>query len=259
MRLRPSTSSDLLLILVSVFIAFVIWLIAKQADVETQTLAVPVVAEDVPNNVIVRVLPDRIPVIFQYPKGQESQLLPSNFQILIHQNWEEQAGTEDFEKHTHPLEISDVDLSKVPPTIKPIRLSDQRTCQLFVKFITAKASVRSKYIGSPAEGYQLEGAPAAEPAEFVVTGSQSTLDRLTGNGTKLLELETEPVDLSGMSRNDLLRSKVVFPEGVKPVNHENEEVTVSISITEQLEERVFEKVPIAIKALSATLEARYTP
>ncbi|MFH0793206.1 MAG: hypothetical protein V2A74_04155, partial [bacterium] len=107
--------------------------------------------------------------------------------------------------------------------------------------------------------YQLEGAPAAEPAEFVVTGSQSTLDRLTGNGTKLLELETEPVDLSGMSRNDLLRSKVVFPEGVKPVNHENEEVTVSISISEQLEERVFEKVPIAIKALSASLEARYTP
>jgi len=152
-----------------------------------------------------------------------------------------------------------VDLGGVAPTIKPIRLSERRTCQLFVKFITAKAVVKPRVTGNPAEGYHLDGSPAAEPADLTITGAQATLNRLTDNGKQTLELETEPVDVAGMSRSDLVKTKVIFLDGVKPAIRENEKVAVSISIREELEERVFEKVTITIKALSATLEARYSP
>ena len=111
----------------------------------------------------------------------------------------------------------------------------------------AEKPVAVQFVGEPASGYRLLDI-AVEPNSVQVTGSPALIDGL--------RVETEPVDITGLSESQTLQVGLDLPDGVSMV--EVQPIVVTVQIEPLLSSDVVRR-PVEIRALGEGLTATVEP
>lgn len=257
--LKPRLSSDFLLLLSALFMSFVIWLIAKQTEIEVSSLLVRVIEENKPDNCEVKIMPSFAEIKVQYSKAQKRFIAPSNFNVVVNlKDIEAFAGIQEFKSIPFPLTVADVDKLGIPQTIKALAIIDPKTVIVQVKLNTAEARVEPVAKGSLPANYRLIQPLSVSPEKVLITGSQSLLNSLRDKENQI-KLYTEPIDLTNKKDSFFNMVRIITPEGIKLVNEDDSLVRVVAAVGEVKQRKVFDNVPIVIKVFSENLRAEYSP
>ncbi len=264
---RPKITSDIILFLVSLFIALAIWLVARQSDFENQILSARVVPEGAPDTMEIKMDPPSINVSIQYPKTYAYLIHPEGFTIVIKGIRENLAGTGDFMYTPFNITLRNVAIKDLPSTVRPTALN-QDVVTVGARLYTRQARIMAPWTGKPSEGFRLVQDPIrVEPGQVLVTGPSSILYPPGQPTQDPLILETEPVPIEGRKESCFLTVNVPLPRGLKHVKddkmhvqvQESLSVRVHIVIDEEERQKTITDVPIVIKAFSENLTPVYTP
>ena len=264
---RPKITSDIILFIVSLFIALAVWLVARQSDFENQILSARVAPEGTPDTMEIKMDPPTINVSIQYPKTYDYLIHPEAFTIVLKGIRENLAGTGDFMYTPFNITLRNVAMHDLPSTVRPTALS-QDLVTVGARLYTRQARIIAARTGKPADGYRLIQDPIrVEPELVVVTGSTSILYPPGSSPQAPLILETEPVPMEGRKESSFVIVNVPLPKGIKYVKddklhvqvQENLSVRVHIVIGEEERQKTITDVPIVIKAFSENLTPVYSP
>lgn len=252
---------DLPLIFASIFIAFVIWLMAEQGELTTDQLFVPVVLRNVPENVEMEQEPDRLPIIVNFPQSLRSQVVAQSFEIrldvreLLGDDPRTWAGIDRFLEKSVDVTLDNVH-DDLPQSIS-VSLDSTARVRLLAKLRTVKLPVKPVTQGNPPPGYEVVGPVRVEPAEVRVT---APFERLAEISSTTTEIATEPVDLTGRTSSFAVQPGLKVPAGLTLVNEEvARTVSVQVSINEREVTKTIREVPIEFLVFNEGLEARVQP
>jgi len=111
----------------------------------------------------------------------------------------------------------------------------------------AEKPISVNWVGEPAPGYRLLDVKV-EPGSVQVTGSPATLD--------VLRVQTEPIDITGLTETDTRQVALDLPDGVQLVDIQP--VVVTVEIEPILSSSVVQR-PVEIRALGDEFEAILDP
>jgi hypothetical protein len=262
-RLR---STDAILVVSALLIAYFIWLIAKTGTVEEQ------VVDDVP---IVLDLPPYVQgdpsrktanIEVRYPKSIRKDIHSRSFTLRINEpELFSQAGVSEAKSVTVPLLADDVQHPSLPPSVQVQRVEPGRMT-VMLKFRTAPARIVPRTVGEPSNGYHLEKT-IVSPPERLLTGPQDQLDRLPRNRFAVVELQTNPIFLTGQRDSFSTSVAILVPERLNLVDEDTRQrlprdvsfALVQVVIKEQNTSRTIEAIPIQVATVSRNLAARTEP
>lgn len=258
---RHRISSDFILILSSLLIAFVIWLIAAEADIETDNLTVSVEVINSPENYNIEIAPKETIITVQYPKAQKSSIISPNFKVVIDlNNLPEFTQREPLISTTWVLSPVDVVKNKnVSERVKVIEIVQPKRISIRAKMNIEWAEIEPVLRGKLKEGFRLAEPPRAQPPRVKVTGSEKTIQTLKEANEGKIILKTDVVDISGESSSFFRTVKLNLPEGLELVNPEDEFVQVVVGVAEVEETKKIQSVPIEIKTFTQNIEPVYSP
>lgn len=255
--------SELPLILASLFIAMVIWLIAKQADYESDTVQAAVKLNDVPPNMKVRADPAKVSLRVQYPKSQTNMIVDKNFSMPINVSeifpvkpelWDPKLLVlgKDYKVDTGSVR-NEIDQSVQVVSVDP------GVVTLTAQLQTLTAQVVIVTTGTLPDNLKLTGIQS-DPPQLVITGVPETPKASDGT------LKTEPVDLSNVHSSGQLLRGVILPEGVSLVGHPvmmasggHPMVTINIAVVEKPVRQTLTLVPIKLVTFAAGFKAAVDP
>lgn len=258
----PRLRRELLLISVSLFSAFVLWLIAKQGEMDTDWLDIAVEIENVPEYLTVRAQPGDVALNVQYPVSLSSRVIPRNFAIRIDPTtvfeldptrW---SNPREARKVTYRLDPGRVQRRGLPRTIHVTGFEPPEV-ELEARLRTLELRVRVEY--DPAElpdNLVLTGPPQPDPPTILVTGPRELLNRLT---TVDGAITTASIRLAGMEGSKQLYPKVNLPEGAILLDPATPRIAVDVGIDEREVERRLDEVPIEILVFTEGLYPSVTP
>lgn len=263
MPTKPKITSDLILVFASLFIASIIWLIAKQSDLTTENISpVRIFAMNIPDNVEIKIPSEEVVIEVQYPKAQKRQVLPSKFKCVIDfrsENIEDGAGIDQPKTIQYPISIHNIQASEdLPPSIKIISIRDPKNIWIQAKLLTVTAKIKPIITGETAQGYEFKRALIEGKEEIVLTGPKSAIKSALENG-KEMEILTESIDLSGKNENFLKTATLNIPAPFKPIITEQNQANINVVIEEKASRKMLEKAPVSILSLSENLIAVCTP
>lgn len=111
----------------------------------------------------------------------------------------------------------------------------------------AEKPITVNWVGEPASGYRLLDVKV-EPSSIQVTGSPAQLDSL--------RLETEPIDITGLTETDTRQVALDLPEGLRLIDIQP--IVVTVEIEPILSSSVVQR-PVEVRALGEGLEATLDP
>jgi hypothetical protein len=255
---KTRLSSEFKLILASLFIAFIIWLIAKQGDVDQETLIVKVTTINEPRYCDVELVTDEAAIVVQFPKAQKYIISPDNFKILVDLS-NIAVGIDSYKETTIPITVSDVERFNLPDSVKAADVIDPKRVVVRAKYYSELATVAPVTSGAPAEGFRLAKPVAATPKEVLVTGEPGRLEEIKQLGNGRIEVPTETIMLDGKKENFLAQVKLLLPQGIRLIDELNSRLQVNVVIEEEKARRDFANIPIDIKTFSENLVAHYEP
>jgi hypothetical protein len=247
------------LILASLFIAFVIWLIAKQSELDTDWLLVPVQMQNIPDYLTVEPLkPLRINV--QYPQDMQNQVIASNFQLVINVaeifNDKPSAWSPPTVPRRVPFNFKPGSVkSELFPTVQVVDV-DPKEVMLTASLRTRTVNVKINTTGRLPASLMFKAPPKPDPQRLIVSGSSDALARLVQHGDTL---ETEPVDLSKLSASTQVFPRVLLPEDIILLGREDNRIMVNVALTEKPVRQTIGGAPISLVTFSQNLNAQVTP
>jgi hypothetical protein len=253
-------SSDFVLAISSLLIAFVIWLIAAEADIETDTLTVPVTVVNAPLNYRVDVVPKQTIIAIQYPKAQKSTIIVPHFTVVV-----DLANISEFDRGEEEFSTSwllnpiDVRKTGVSDRVKVIEIVSPKRISIRAKMNIETAKIQPTITGKLHEGFRMPEPPRARPSMVEVTGPQPTLDFLKQRFDGTITLETTPVDISNENGSFFRIVRVLLPNNLQLVNPENRSVEVIVAMEEKETSRTISRVPIEVKTFSQNIRVSFEP
>jgi len=258
-RLRTDLTSNLWLVFASVFIAFIIWLIAKEGHLVDHTLQVQIRFERPANAEIVSTA-NEATVHLRLPVSQTARVNRSNCWIEINPDLigdPSEWRSPEFQK-TVRLHPSMVVLDDLPPTVQATSVEPAKV-DLSFRLFTLEALVRPQTTGQPLEGFRLAGELRVEPERVTLTAAPSLLQQLPRNESGEAAVETAPIDLSGHDEYFETRAGLLLPDGVGMALGLEARVNVIVPIEELTAERTIAGVPIRVQTFSVAVQARIEP
>lgn len=258
---RSRLSSDIPLVLASLFISFVIWLIAKQTDQEADWVTAAVQVKNVPDNMLVETDPPRVSLNVQYPPNLGNRIVEMNFYVPIdvrevfdpqQAKWEPPTATH---KETYRLRTTDVKTVNLPQSVQAIGVSPA-AIEIRARLRTQAAAVKVQTTGTLAANLMLTAPPRPDPAEVLLTGSADALARVAAGNNAVL---TEPVDLSALRTSGQVFPRLRLPEGVSLLARRDDRITVNLGLTERPVRQTLAAVPITLVTFNETLATRTEP
>jgi len=247
----------------ALFIATIIWLMAKQSALQTQRLTVPVFIDNVPATVYLTYQPTQAPIMVTFPQMERGRFSVQNFEIRLDaralfgddpRHW---AGVEAPAAHTHPLSLSDVRAIDLPPTIRVTQIiGPQNQIRLEATLLSHLAKIRPQTRGRLPELFELRDEVRSEPSAVRVTGTAETLQRFTQDGGELL---TQPIELDGQTADFIRYVPLRIPAGLELLREEERQVQVTVAVVEKEVVRTVADVPIRLYVFNDRLEARVAP
>ncbi len=239
--------SEVFLVTSALFIAFVLWLIAKQAELEIDRLMVPVTLVNVPEFMEVKMEPPRVTISVQYPSDVRNSVVERNFSLEI-----------------DPRELFDEDPTKwVTPTVamardyvldenmvekntaRSVRVTavEPESLKLHASLRWREVRVEVRTQGELPDTHQLTQPLKADPDKLLVTGSRDALNALAEADDTLW---TESIDLSGLKTSKVLFLKVEIPENLFLLERPDASIEVDVGLTEVTLTQEIEDVPIEL-------------
>lgn len=281
-RQSKSVSSDVFMVIASLLMAFVVWLIAKEAELDQVSLEVPIRVVEIPSeNLRASIyretfLPiSTVQVSLSVPKTLVSQLLPE--QLALEMTWSSiTANPDDWKSTTElqkevSLEPSMVILSEfLSEDLKDrIRNSinilsvEPRVVTVRGRYITRAARLNVNTRGLLAKGYELTGPPTQKmdpPRILQVTASDARFMQLgVAEMGEPLELRTQPVSIAGRNESFTTITQVILPEDVEMSPGLSKRIQVEIQIRELQITKKIPNVEVVILPSSANLLADIVP
>ena len=258
--LRPDLTSKLWLGFASVFIAFVIWLIAKEGQFEDRSVSVQIRHERLDNAEIV-VAPPAATVYLRLPVSQASRVNLSNCWVeLPAEVFGPSSEWVNGElKKTVRLNPAMVVLSDLPHTVQVLSV-EPSSVKLEGHLYTREALVKAQLAGEPAEGYRLAGEPRIEPERVQLTAAPGKLDDLSksAEGGQIV-VPTQPISLDKHDDYFNARVPLALPPDVDMAPGYEARVDVVVPIEEVTGKRSIANVPIRVQTFSRAIQAVIEP
>lgn len=257
---RRKVSSDFVLALSALLISFVIWLIAAEADFDTDNLTVPIKLVNAPKNYQIEIIPNEAIITVQYPKSLKSSIISPNFFVEIDlNNVLEFARREPDISTTWVITTADVQKQNVTERVKVIEIAQPKRLAIQAKMYIENAMITPVVNGELKPGYRLAEKPSVRPPQLKVTGPPALLTQLKKQSGDQITLKTTPIDITGESTPFFRTVKVILTEGLELVNPTEEFVQVIFGVTEVEETKQIRNVPILIKTFTQNLTVDYSP
>lgn len=249
------------LVAAALFIAFIIWLMAKMSTLESAQLIVPILAENVPSNVEVELNPKTALVVVKFPQSQAKRVVSQNFEIrvdirqLFAMDPIQWAGVGEPKVHDVVIDADNVHTLNLPQSVQVTGLSVNKI-QALARLIARSVPIRTTTVGQTPANHELREPPRAEPAETLVTGSPETLRHLGEPG---FEIATEPIGLDGRAQDFIANPGLILPPGVQLVNPNNANIQVVVGVREKEASRVVRDAPIEMYVFTSGMRAVVSP
>lgn len=246
----------------ALFIASVIWLIAKQGSLATERVTVPVQVENTPDNVDLKWTPKQVSIIVQFPQSQRSRVVAQNFTIILDaqeifgadpRTW---ASAGQAMLHSHNLTLDNIH-TELPQSIRVLAPNLQSRVQIEATLITRTAKVEVTTTGSLPEQFEMRSDPEARPAELLMTAPDEIFRSLAEKGP--LSISTNPIVLDGHAQDFIDFPGLKIPAGLELVDETDRRVEVTVRVKEIDVERKITDVPIEIFVFTEALQANVSP
>ncbi|MCH8333901.1 hypothetical protein IIC65_08210, partial [Candidatus Sumerlaeota bacterium] len=190
---------ELPLVAAALFIAFSIWLIAKQNTQDSRTLKVPVRVVNIPPNVDLRYSPLQIPITVHFPQDQAIDVDVQHFEVVLDvqemfgsdlQSW---AGIEAKNAHKVRVTKDQVRTIALAPSVQVTSVGPPEEVTIEAELYTRWLQVHVPTTGELPPRYELdERGIRPDPDKILVTAPFEILQRLDQ-----ARIDTAPVDLNG--------------------------------------------------------------
>ena len=243
------------LALVSVAIAMVAWVFAKNAEMQETTLTVPVVAMGLDSRVEARVSPARVDVRIRYPRDLESSISSGNFRFQVDTADLRDGLGLDWRAKDLPLTEKmlvtsfrgrrRIDLLKAGGDSNSVRVELRANAQPALVEPVVVGADRMK------PGFQLVTPVRVIPREVYVTGSPESLAALPRDeATSRIRLLTEPLNVADRTGMSLETVGIQLPPGVDLVGRPSRGAEVALEVQEVQTIREIAGVLLDFQALS---------
>lgn len=252
------------LLVVAFLLALAIWLIAKRDEVDTDNIEVLVDFRRVPGFLDVRSDPERVNVTLQFPRALRSEVIPANFRLTLDSseiNPARFAGTKDFRAEPYALKSSDLEAidPRLPGGAFSVARFQPATIQVRARYIGRMATVVPRLAGTPQADHFLNmEKTVVRPAQVFVAGPQAVIDRLAATRGGRFEVDTEPIDISGVDGGVLRVADLDLPSGLQVVG-DAPTVEVNVAIEPVRTTRTFPAVAVNLFALSSQVRVEIEP
>lgn len=115
--------------------------------------------------------------------------------------------------------------------------------------VSRTVPVKEVIQGSPADGFFMRNVNV-KPKTVVITG-------LKGDISKIKNVNTEPIDITGLQENRSFETEIVPPGGLTDIDFSVRRVNVSIELADSMENKRF--APIPIEVVGGEYDARIRP
>ena len=251
------------LVFAALTVSFIIWVMAKLGDLETDRLIVRIDIEGVPENVEFQLIPDRMPIIVKFPNSLRSRVVSQNFRIRIdgkeligpdpRNSWVGKDGPADKSIDVTLDNVFPIDL---PQSVQVTELGPPSRFRMEARLRTIVADVEVEARGKLPSRYELMEEIRLDPSRVRLTGSQEAIQRIREEGGKV---KTRPVDLTGRDSDFVAYPFLRIPEGLMLIDEDERTVEVFVSITEKEMTKTIAEVPIEIFVLTEGLRAEVSP
>lgn len=260
----PRIRSELPLILASMFIAAVIWLIAKQSDYEPDRLQAAVVLNNVPATMIVEA-PNKIGILVQYPKRFSNMIIERNFSVPINiealfgpkpeEQWDPRTPVLEKEYQLRPSNVK----CNLDSTIQVVSV-DPEAIMLKARLRTQWAKVEVATTGKLPDDLVLLGIEP-EPNKLQFSGSAEALEKLSAVNNSV---KTMPIDLTKLKASGQVMPRIVLPDpGLRLLGQRNPgvgpTVIVNVAVAERPKRQVISGVPITLVTFAPNVKAKIDP
>lgn len=261
---KRSLAAQIPLFLAAFFIAGVIWLMAKQGDLTTQRLVIPINVENVPENVELSISPRQVAVIVKFPQSQRTGIVAQNFEVqldaeeILGEDPRAQAGIEQPVTHQVSLSLDDVISHDLPQSVRVDAFGSNGEIQIDAKLRALAVPIKVATQGKLPAEFEFREPIRAEPSEVLVSASAKALQNLSESG---FALTTSAVKLRGKSQDFIEFVELKIPEDLTLVlvHDEDRHIEVSVLIKEKEIQRIISEVPVEIYVLSDKLRAKISP
>lgn len=132
------------------------------------------------------------------------------------------------------LDFGTLEISGLPTSVTPISTSPSSIRFTLDEAAERKVAVRSVTVGDPAEGYAVMGVELIPPVVELRGPRQAV--------SHLVEIDTLPIDVTGMDEDTELVTQLDLPRQVRPVGDSSLHARVDVEMV--LGSRVFKAVPV---------------
>lgn len=250
------------LALAALFISSVIWLMARQGELESDQLTIPILLEGVPENVELEYTPRHVAALAKFPHNQRGRIVAQNFSVVLDlkqrlgpdaRTW---GGVESAEIHRINLSLDDIIANGVPQSVRITEFVGRSQVEVQAKLQIATLPVEIQKAGELPVSSELKAPLRAEPSQVLVTAPYEVLQRVRDEG---LTLKTRPVDLTGRTSDFIDLPGLLIPPGLDLVRESDRNVQVFVLIREKEITRSIADVPIDLYVLSSDLKIHVTP
>ncbi|MBN1518099.1 hypothetical protein JXA32_16175 [Candidatus Sumerlaeota bacterium] len=264
---RYATDSALMII-ASLAIAFIIWYIAKQGDVETSYLRIPIVFEEAMPEIEISAETLEARVAVHYPKTYARWIDKANFSLRVElDGLKRKAGVDEFRESVYPVYPSMIQRKGVPDVVIVREIENPREVRLLSRWRLARGVIQPEAQGQPAPDYEIAGGIALDPAEIWLTGSASALKQWTDPVTGQIALKTDSISVTNASSELKGKVNVSIPPGLSLFDPDKRDIDPAASIAvsynapiaEKMGERRIANVQIRISTLSQKVKISALP
>ncbi len=278
-RASKNFSIDWYLLGVSFAIAFVLWMIAKERNIERLTISPSVVLEGVPANIEASPSSNQVQLSMDVRESIKSQVKSEYFKVGL--KWDVMFSDVSWvglnEMRSSPkydLETSqdyvDQNLGvklkrRLARGVQQIVSMEPSAISVDARFITRPLIIELQTQGKLSDGYKLAAQPKLDKPEqtIYVTASQKRFQEL-GLPKSQDSLQAEPLDVNIADRSEtffatLELANIKLPDGVNIAPNQPQTVGIKVLIAEITETRDIENATVTMNPVNNGLVYSYEP
>ncbi len=254
--------SDYPLALAALLISFTIWIMAKMSTLETEQLSIPILVDNVPENVKLDYTPKTASITIKFPQSQRARVVPSNFDVrfdakeFLGDDPRATAGVAVPITHAVNLTLDNVHSANLPHSVRVTDVGPQTRVRVDATLYTQTLPIKVETTGTLPVNYVLSPEIRSEPAKTLVTASPDVLKKWTQPDARIM---TEKIGLNDHREDFIVYADLILPKDLKLVDENQKKAQVIVGVKEKEITRTVEQVPFKIFVFSENMVAKFQP
>lgn len=213
--------------LLSVALATFTWLYVQGEEVHETRIKAPIAWSLPPTLVATEPLPTSATLTVKGTRSAARKARGATVRLVV--------DVSELDAGDHTLEIAGLVPEGLPPSVELRAIAPGSVRFTLDEVATRSVKVRPVLVGDPADGYVIT-TTVAEPPVVEVRGPRSAVSLLR-------EVQTRPVDVTGLDESGDHPALLDLPRGVEP----SADVVTRIEVVSKVEQRRIEEVPVFVR------------